>query len=200
MIRVFISMLSLAALFLLTSATSATKEAYLKNKERYSKIQKNLHCQDYYHQILISDNKFGDESVKAYFKNQRIELIVSETFGEIGKIRHEYYFDAKGELIVASNQLFTYKNRTQKTDLAKNTENRFYYSHKRLIKWVNEKNEVISLRNPDALPRSKYLLGKSMMITTKLKENDEVIGQYQQNRNATQLAGQQYAQSNTSGS
>jgi hypothetical protein len=204
MIRVFLTPVALFALLLFCSFTpkkySKTQSIYSKTKEYYSKIQKNLQKQDFYNKIEVSDRRFADESVTAYFKNHRIELIVSETFGEVGKIRHEYYFNTRGELIVASNQLFTYKNIAQKSDLAKSSENRFFYSQKRVIKWLNEKNQVISLRNPDALPKSKYLLGKSLMFTAKLKENDKVIGQYQQNSNAPQFAGGKYAQCSPSGS
>jgi hypothetical protein len=204
MIRFILTPVALFALFLFTSftpkKTHKSQSVYLKTKESYAKIQKNIQAQNLYNKIQISDKRFSDESVTAYFKNHRIELIVSETFGEAGKIRHEYYFNTKGELIVASNQLFTYKNMAQKADLALKSENRFFYSHNRVIKWLNEKNQVISLRNPDALPKSKYLLGKSLMFTAKLKENDKVIGQYQQNSNAPQFAGGKYAQCSPSGS
>lgn len=204
MYRILLTPMALFALLLFTSFTTKknykTQSVYLRTKESYTKIQKNLQNQNYYNKIEISDKRFNDEFVTAYFKNHRIELIVSEIFGEVGKIRHEYYFNTKGELIVASNQLFTYKNIEQKTYLALKSENRFFYSRNRVIKWLNEKNQVISLRNPDALPKSKYLLGKSLMFTAKLKENDQALRQYQQNSDAPQLAGGKYAQCSQSGS
>ena len=73
-------------------------------QKRSAEIQKNLKNQQYIVR-KISDKHF-DDAVTAYFQNNRIELIVSETFGDVGKIRHEYYFGKNGELILASNQLF----------------------------------------------------------------------------------------------
>ncbi|MCU0326104.1 MAG: hypothetical protein MUF45_12750 [Spirosomaceae bacterium] len=196
-------LIPLAGLVLLTFQTFAKpkSESYLQIKQRYAEIQTNLKNHHYITQ-RFTDARFGEEVVTGYFKNNRIELIVSETYGEIGKIRHEYYFDKNGELIIASNQLFKYDEGDTNINLVKVNENRYYYTQKRLVKWMNERNQLLNIHHPDALPRSRYMLGKSIMLTAKLKErrNDEVIGQYQQNSNAPQFERGQHAECYQSGS
>ena len=152
-------------------------------QKRSAEIQKNLKNQQYIVR-KISDKHF-DDAVTAYFQNNRIELIVSETFGEVGKIRHEYYFGKNGELILASNQLFQYQNDAKKItekNLVKVGENSYYYQKKRLVKCVNHNSRVA---HADAISRSRYLLGKSLILTKQIKEQhyDKIIGQYQQNSN-----------------
>lgn len=134
--------------------------------------------------------------VTAYFQNNRIKLIVSETFGEVGKIRHEYYFGKNGELILALNQLFQYDRKfTVDTDknLVKVSENSYYYQKTKLVKCVNNRAKVAQI---DAVSRSRYLLGKSLILTKQIKEqqNDKIIGQYKQNSDPAKLTGGQPAE------
>jgi hypothetical protein len=150
-------------------------------QKRCAEIQANLKNHRYSIQ-QISDKRFEDEVV-AYFQNNRIELIVSETYGEVGKIRHEYYFSKNGELILASNQLFHYETK-QSTDknLVKVSENCYYYQKMKLVKFINGKSINANDAHYDAQTRSRYLLGKSLILTKQIKEqHDEIIGQYQQN-------------------
>ena len=101
-----ISLTAISILLIFTNVFATPKKSgsfYLIQK-RYVEIQQKLKNQQYIVR-KISDKHF-DDAVTAYFQNNRIELIVSETFGDVGKIRHEYYFGKNGELILASNQLF----------------------------------------------------------------------------------------------
>lgn len=162
-------------------------------QKRYAEIQTSLKNQRYFIQ-KISDKRF-DDVVTAYFQNNRIELIVSETYGEVGKIRHEYYFGKNGELILASNQLFHYQN-NQLTDknLVKVSENSYYYQKTKLVRVINGKS--VKPNHGDAQTRSRYLLGKSMILTKQIKEqqHDEIIGQYQQNSDLAKLTRRQSAE------
>lgn len=165
-------------------------------QKRYAEIQTSLKNQRYLVQ-KVSDKRF-DDVVTAYFQNNRIELIVSETYGEVGKIRHEYYFGKNGELILASNQLFHYQNNqiTDK-DLVKVSENSYYYQKTKLVKVINGKSAKPN--HGDAQTRSRYLLGKSMILTKQIKEqqHDETIGQYQQNSDLAKLTRRQPAECGT---
>ena len=76
-----------------------------------------------------------DDFIMTYFQNNRIELIVSETFGEVSKIRHQYYFGKNRELILASNQLFQYQNDAKVNadkNLVKVSQNSYYYQQRDL--------------------------------------------------------------------
>jgi hypothetical protein len=181
------SLTAVITLLLFTNIFAAPKKSvsssYLIQK-RYVEIQTKLKNQQYTVQ-KISDRHF-DDVVTAYFQNNRIELIVSETFGELGKIRHEYYFGKNGELILASNQLFHYQTKTADNNLVKVSENSYYYQKKKLVKYVNHNVPVARM---DAVSRSRYLLGKSLILQKQVKEHyyDEIISQYQQNCDLTQL-------------
>ncbi len=182
------SLTAVITLLFFTSIFAAPKKsnsAYLIQK-RYTEIQTKLKNQQYIVQKIL-DKRF-DDVVTAYFQNNRIELIVSETFGELGKIRHEYYFGKNGELILASNQLFHYQTKVADKNLVKVSENSYYYQKKRLVKYINHN---VSVARIDALSRSRYLLGKSLILQKQIKEHyyDEIISQYQQNSDLTQFKG-----------
>lgn len=190
--------LTAAGILLFSSTIFATPKKYVSTstliQRRYSEIQTNLKKQ-LYAVRQISDKRF-DDAVTAYFYNNRIELIVSETYGEIGKIRHEYYFGKNGELILASNQLFHYpKNTSIDKNLVKVSENSYYYQKMKLVKVINGKSQQTSITHFDSQTRSRYLLGKSLILQKQLKEkNDEIIGQYQQNSDLAKLTRRQSAE------
>jgi hypothetical protein len=155
----------------------------------YAEIQKNLKNKRYIAR-QISDKRL-DDVVTACFQNNRIELIVSETFDEVGKIRHEYYFGKNGELILVSNQLFQYQDDAKaNTDknFVKVSENSYYYQQKKRVRCVSHNLKVAQT---DAISRSRYLLGKTLILTKQIKEQyyDKIIGQYQQNSDLTELKG-----------
>jgi hypothetical protein len=182
-----LTVISILLIFSNVFATPKKNSSLSLIQKRYDEIQKNLKNQQYIVR-KISDKHFNDV-VTAYFQNNRIELIVSETFGEVGKIRHEYYFGKNGELILASNQLFQYQNDAKEIadkNLVKVGENSYYYQKKKLVKCVNHNLKVAQI---DSVSRSRYLLGKSLILTKQIKEQhyDKIIGQYQQNCDLTQL-------------
>jgi len=158
-------------------------------QKRCTEIQTKLK-NHYYIVQRISDKRF-DDLVTAYFQNNRIELIVSETYGEVGKIKHEYYFGKNGELILATNQLFHYKTQqSSDKNLVKVSENSYYYQKMKLVKAIGGKSDKSRLSHYDAQTRSRYLLGKSMILTKQIKEqHDEIISQYKQNSNLAKLTG-----------
>ncbi len=194
-VRIFkLTAISILLIFSNVFATPKKNGAFYQIQKRYAEIQEKLKNQQYIIQ-KISDQHF-DDVVIAYFQNNRIELIVSETFGEVGKIRHEYYFDKNGELILASNQLFHYQsnaNTNADKNLVKVSENSYYYQQKRLVKCVNHH---LKLAYIDKISQSRYLLGKSLILTKQIKEQhyDKIIGQYQQNSDLTQLTGRKSAE------
>lgn len=183
--------LTAVGIMLFTSSVFATpKKTYSPTtniQKRCAEIQTNLKNQRYTTK-RISDERF-DDVVTAYFQNNRIELIVSEIYGEAGKIRHEYYFGKNGELILATNQLFQYKTQqSSDKNLVKVSENTYYYQKMKLVRAVDGKNATTRTSHYDTQTRSRYLLGKSLILTKQIKEqHDEIIGQYQQNSDLAKL-------------
>ncbi len=176
---------------LFTSSIFATpKKIYSPTtniQKRCAEIQTNLKNQRYTTK-RIADERF-DDVVTAYFQNNRIELIVSETYGEAGKIRHEYYFGKNGELILATNQLFQYETKqSSDKNLVKVSENTYYYQKMKLVRAVDGKNVATRTSHFDTQTRSRYLLGKSLILTKQIKEqHDETISQYKQNSDLAKL-------------
>ncbi len=186
----FFNLTTIVVLLFVSSVFATPKKSYsptLIIQKRCTEIQTKLKNHHYIIQ-RISDNRF-DDVVTAYFQNNRIELIVSETFGEVGKIRHEYYFGKNGELILATNQLFNYQTvQSSDKNLVKVSENSYYYQKMKLVKAIGGKSDKSRLSYYDAQTRSRYLLGKSMILTKQIKEqHDEIIGQYQQNSDLAKL-------------
>ncbi|MFN3490434.1 MAG: hypothetical protein ACK4YV_14935 [Emticicia sp.] len=190
--------LATVGILLFTSSVFATPQKSYSStaiiQKRCAEIQTKLKNHHYIVQ-RISDKQF-DDVVTAYFQNNRIELIVSETFGEVGKIRHEYYFGKNGELILATNQLFNYQTiQSSDKNLVKVSEISYYYQKMKLVKAIGEKSDKSRLSYYDAQTRSRYLLGKSMILTKQIKEqHDEIIGQYQQNSDLAKLTRRQPAE------
>lgn len=178
----FLTLTTLGLLLFFQTLATPRSEAVAKIRYRYAEIQENLKNHQYVVR-KISDERIGKDVIYAYFKNNRIDLIVSETFGEVGKIRHEYYFAQNGELILASNQLFNYKS-GESEKLVKANETRFFYQHKKLVRWIKD-GRVQKVSHPDAVPYSRYMLGTSLILTKQLKQNkhDETLSKYQQNSN-----------------
>jgi hypothetical protein len=198
----FLTLTTIGLMLYLQTLATPKNEAMAKIRYRYAEIQNNLKNQQYVVR-KISDERIGNDLIYAYFKNNRIELIVSETFGEAGKIRHEYYFAKNGELILASNQLFNYENAESDSlskKLVKTHESKFFYQQKRLVKWMKN-GKVLGVGHPDAVPYSRYMLGTSLSLTKQLKQNqyDETIGKHQQNSYPKKLTWREYAECDTSG-
>ncbi len=183
--------LTALGIMLFTSSIFATpKKIYSPTtniQKRCAEIQTNLKNQRYTTK-RIADERF-DDVVTAYFQNNRIELIVSETYGEAGKIRHEYYFGKNGELILATNQLFQYETKqSSDKNLVKVSENTYYYQKMKLVRAVDGKNVATRTSHFDTQTRSRYLLGKSLILTKQIKEqHDETISQYKQNSDLAKL-------------
>ncbi len=183
--------LTALGIMLFTSSIFATpKKIYSPTtniQKRCAEIQTNLKNQRYTTK-RIADERF-DDVVIAYFQNNRIELIVSETYGEAGKIRHEYYFGKNGELILATNQLFQYETKqSSDKNLVKVSENTYYYQKMKLVRAVDGKNVATRTSHFDTQTRSRYLLGKSLILTKQIKEqHDETISQYKQNSDLAKL-------------
>lgn len=191
--RVF-NLTAVVILLFMSSVFATPKKSYSPTiiiQKRCAEIQTKLKNHHYIIQ-RISDKQFVDV-VTAYFQNNRIELIVSETFGEVGKIRHEYYFGKNGELILATNQLFNYQTvQSSDKNLVKVSENSYYYQKMKLVKAIGGKSDKSRLYYYDTQTRSRYLLGKSMILTKQIKEqHDEIIGQYQQNSDLAKLTRRQ---------
>lgn len=187
--RVF-NLTAIGILLFTSSVLAIPKKSYSLTtiiQKRCAEIQTKLKNHHYIVQ-RISDKQF-DDVVTAYFQNSRIELIVSETFGEAGKIRHEYYFGKNRELILATNQLFNYQTiQSSDKNLVKVSEISYYYQKMKLVKVIGEKSDKSRLSYYDAQTRSRYLLGKSMILKKQIKEHyDETIGQYQQNSDLAKL-------------
>lgn len=72
----------------------------------------------------------------AYFHGPSVMKMVATYFGESGKATEEYYF-WDGKLIFVLRTDFRY-NKPLSGRVVKKTENRFYFSNDKLIKWINE--------------------------------------------------------------
>jgi len=72
----------------------------------------------------------------AYFHGPSIMKMVATYFGESGKAAEEYYF-WDGKLIFVLRTDFRY-DKPLSGKVARKTENRFYFSNDKLIKWIDE--------------------------------------------------------------
>jgi hypothetical protein len=94
-------------------------------------------------------------TLTAYFRNLSPRKLVAQFYGETGQATEEYYF--------WNNRLFFVIRRESRYDkpfgiVQSTTENRYYFTGGKLIRWVDERKNSISTASPKAQQREREML------------------------------------------
>src|SRR4028119_1917311 len=95
-------------------------------------------------------------TLTAYFRNLSPRKLVAQFYGETGRATEEYYF--------WNNRLFFVIRRESRYDkpfgiVQSTTENRYYFTGGKLIRWVDERKNSISTASPKAQQRERAEIG-----------------------------------------
>lgn len=98
----------------------------------------------------------------AYFHGPSVMKMVATYFGESGKASEEYYF-WDGKLIFVLRTDFRY-DKPLSGKVVKKTEDRFYFSNDKLIRWIDENaKEVASARTEYSEKQKEYLESSKLL-------------------------------------
>jgi len=141
MIKVFIiALLSIIAIgsYGQRAAALDSTDIYITNiRTEYQKINSS--------KLRVVDAEPQEESseggeVKKYYDGKGLRKIVAEYDGAIGKATWEFYFS--GEELCFVYQVESTYDKPMSGHVIKKEENRYYFHHQRLIRWIDSKGKV----------------------------------------------------------
>jgi len=119
-------------------AVQDSTEIYVRNiRAEYQKINSS--------RLRVVDAEPQEESseggeVKKYYEGKGLRKIVTDYMGAIGRSVREYYFSGE-ELCFVYTVDYTY-DRPMSGHVIKKEENRYYFHHGRLIRWIDGKGKI----------------------------------------------------------
>jgi hypothetical protein len=139
-------------------AHSQTDDPIKSIREQYAKINKSAGRYKSVKKGLSGYSAEGGELV-AYFDGPKIMKIVANHFGEGGKAVEEYYYWDDRLIFVFRKDSIYDKHMSGK--VARTTENRFYFSADRLIRWIDENAKQVEPGSGEYLEKEKDYLQSS---------------------------------------
>lgn len=115
---------------------------------RYKKVKKEL----------SGFSAEGGELI-AYLDGRAIVKIVATYYGETGRTLEEYYY-WNGELIFVLRKELTY-DKPLSGKVVRTKEDRFYFDHRTLIKWIDQEGKQISSADPEFSKQQQEYLDSS---------------------------------------
>lgn len=112
-------------------------------------------------------------SLVAFFDGPKIMKIVANHFGESGKALEEYYYSDDRLIFVYRKDSVYTKHMSGK--VARTTENRFYFSDDRLIRWIDEKGKQVASSNSKYQEKEKDYLQSSKEFADGARSNKSTI-------------------------
>jgi hypothetical protein len=79
--------------------------------------------------------------VKKYYDDHGVRKIVADYAGETGRASWEFYFTKEEELCFVFVTSYFY-DRPLSGKVVRKEENRYYFHHRRMIRWIDEKGKV----------------------------------------------------------
>jgi hypothetical protein len=131
-------------------------------RQHYTQINANV---PRYRRVKKELSGFSAEGgeLLAYFHGPSIMKMVATYLGESGKASEEYYF-WDGKLIFVLRTEFRYDEPLSGKVTAK-TENRFYFSNDKLIRWIDENGKQVASDSTDYQAKQKEYLESSKLLS-----------------------------------
>ena len=172
------SILALAAIFLfpallpsLSSSGAAAQAAdpIQEIRQQYAAINRRQKRYKRVKKQLSGFSLEGGELV-AYFDGPSIVKIVANHYGEGGSAVEEYYF-SRDQLLFVFRKDQRY-DRPLSGKVVRTEETRFYFDNDRLLRWLDEKGEQVSLTTDEAKQkRTDYLETSSKFLAGARSKN-----------------------------
>ncbi len=133
-----------------------------RNAARYRKVKKNL-------------SGFSEEggTLVAYFDGPNIMKIAANYYGEGGKSYEEYYY-GNGKLIFVLRRDYQY-NKPLSGKVVRTTENRFYFKHDQMIRWIDENGKQVATDTSEYAEKQKDYLDSSKQLSAGARSRKRTI-------------------------
>jgi hypothetical protein len=131
-------------------------------RQHYGQINRSAGLYKKVKKALSGFSAEGGELV-AYFHGPSIMKMVATYFGESGKASEEFYF-WNGMLIFVLRTDFRY-DKPLSGKVARKTEDRFYFSNDKLIRWVDESGKEVASERAEYAEKQKEYLESSKQLS-----------------------------------
>ncbi len=141
-------------------------------RQHYAQINRNAPLYKKVKKELSGFSAEGGELL-AYFHGPSVMKIVATFFGESGKASEEYYF-WDGQLIFVLRKDFQY-SKPLSGKIIKTTENRFYFSSGKLIRWIDENAKDVAAEAPTYQEKQKEYLETAKQFSEGARSKNPTI-------------------------
>jgi hypothetical protein len=131
-------------------------------RQHYAQINRSAGLYKKVKKALSGFSAEGGELV-AYFHGPSVMKMVATYFGESGKATEEFYF-WNGRLIFVLQTDFRY-DKPLSGKVARKTENRFYFSDDKLIRWIDENAKEVASDKAEYAEKQKEYLDSSKQFS-----------------------------------
>ena len=141
-------------------------------REHYAQINRSAPLYKKVKKELSGFSAEGGELL-AYFHGPSVMKIVATFLGESGKASEEYYF-WDGQLIFVLRKDFQY-SKPLSGKVIRTTENRFYFSSGKLIRWIDENAKEVAAEAPTYQEKQKEYLESSKQFSDGARSKNPTI-------------------------
>ena len=141
-------------------------------RQHYAQINRSVPLYKKVKKELSGFSAEGGELL-AYFHGPSVMKIVATFLGESGKASEEYYF-WDGQLIFVLRKDFQYSTPLS-GKVIKTTENRFYFSGGKLIRWIDENAKEVAYEAPTYQEKQKEYLESSKQFSDGARSKSPTI-------------------------
>lgn len=135
-------------------------------RAHYAHIESNLkHCRKVAHDLPDKSSEGG--TVVAYFAGPALSKITATYYGEAGKWIEEYYF-WQGQLCFVLSTKAQYNQplsvhilNTPPGTVKSSTQERSYFDHGKLIRWIGQNGKSIDIKSPVARQQEREVLSEA---------------------------------------
>jgi hypothetical protein len=159
-LTIFILVLSVTAVF--ASPWPQNEDSIQSIRQHYTQINANVPRYRRVRKELSGFSAEGGELL-AHFHGPSVMKMVANYLGESGKASEEYYF-WDGKMIFVLRTEFRYDKHLS-GKVAGKTENRFYFSNDKLIRWIDENGKQAASDSPDYQAKQKEFLESSKLLS-----------------------------------
>ena len=149
----------------------------------YQDIENNIEAYDTTMINIWDESTEGGQGVAFYYGNE-IVLIQVNWLSETGRRQIKYCYN-KEQLCYSLEQVFKYNrpiywneefakemgdNEVFDPDKTEITESKFYFNNGKLIRWINNENEIVDLSCESVIKKEESLISHASQMKSKLKK------------------------------
>ena len=174
MYRILVLLFVMLTLGLATQTVSVAQgdDAINSIRQHYAQINRSAGLYKKVKKELSGFSAEGGELV-AYFHGPSVMKMVATYLGESGKASEEFYF-WNGKLIFVLRTDFRY-DKPLSGKVVKKTENRFYFSEDKLIRWIDENAKEVASEKAEYAEKQKEYLESSKQFSEGARSTKSTI-------------------------